>query len=244
MKQTMRTVVLACTVAAVLCGSGCVSRRKYKACQDQLKQPKSDTAAFTVTIDNDAFAQFLPMNNQFWNQAMPSKYYGGFLVQLANIKDANHFFSHVDLTTAGGNKDSLGRNDVEGLDIVCEPSPGAPISVEQARMLVPDGTPAGDVRVIHRSILPKSVSLLTIWRADDALSVTSSRSAQTGPDHGHDQFVFSSPTACEVNVWSKLSQATTTKTYAPGEVTAIRIRAVDQGSPHGGVHQPWWFTNE
>jgi hypothetical protein len=249
MKAIVRGLVAFVTIAA-LCGSGCVSRRKYRECQDELAKCKAGsatsassagTAAFTVTIDNDAFAQFLPMNNRFWGEPEPAKYYGGFLVQLASMKEASHSYSNVDLTMADGSKTSLGRTDAQWVNIVCEPMPGTPISVTLARLLIPDGQPGTVDRVVHRSILPDTVSLLTIWRAAGPISVQSSPSAAGGSDHGHDQFVFSSPTACGVEVWEKIAQNAPTTTYSPNQVKAVRIHEALESTPHGGVHQPWWF---
>jgi hypothetical protein len=240
MKAITRGLVTLFTIAA-LCGSGCVSRRKYQACKDDLAKSGGLTAAFTVTIDNDGFAQFLPMNNQFWEKPQPSKYYGGFLVQLATLKEAMHVYSNVDLTMADGTTTELGRSQAEWVNIVCEPTPGTPISVDLARLLLPDGTAAGEERVVHRSIQPDTVSLLTMWRADESISVQSGPSAASGADHGHDQFVFSSPTACGVEVWETIAQNAPTTTYAPDKVKAVRIWSKLSPTPHGGVHQPWWF---
>jgi len=248
MKKRVRIAILACAVIGVLCGSGCVSRRKYKACEDQLKQAKSGSSAatFTVTINNDGFAQFMPLNNQFWGEPKPTKYYGGFLVQLATMKKADHVYSNVDLTLADGTTRSLGRSEVGWMDIVCEASPGHPIDKRLAGLLMPDGTTAGEDHVLHRSMEKGTVSLLTMWRAADGLSAESSPSADNGPDHGHDQFVFSSPVDCGVEVWRALADSAPTVTYTPGQVKAVRVKAGGGPAPHGGVHEPWWSfgTNE
>ena len=244
MRQTIRMTVVACTIAVILCGSGCVSRRKYRASQDALKKCQDGTEAFQVIIDNDAFAQFMPMTNQFWDKfltgAKPAKYYSGFLVQLAIMKRASHVPSDVVLTMADGTTTSLKRDEAKWLNVVCEPTPGTPLPAELARLLVPDATdPATNDRLLHKSIMPASVSLLTMWRAGNPMSVQTGE-PDTASDHGHDRFVFSSPVGCTVEVWSDMNASAPKTTYATGRVTKMRVSASNAPSPHGGAHQPWW----
>ena len=219
-------------------------------------------AQFTLEIQNDSFATFQPINNQFrGSPPPPPQYRHGFLVQVGDFASALHAYTRIELHFVNNNpppKSYLrGDGPPPWIDVVCGKTTPSPITVDEAKELVPDeNDSATERRRLHYDLNYKSpITAITLWSSDDGLQARA-ETLPSGPSatHGHADYLLSSVKPCEVRVWLREKTGnpptlgawkSTPETYPsqsnPSQwVERIVIKEDGQPTPHGGVHNPPW----
>lgn len=215
-------------------------------CETELEECRSGSgdAAFQLVLELDSFGAFMPINNQVAMEAgkrkPPEDFCGGFFAQLGNFKDAVHSYQKVVFEYADSTLDSRNRLDVDWLDIICSDEPTPPITLEEAKTLLPKDDTDTD-RLLHYMLdISKPIALTTIWKGDESVQVSTTRGNGDGA-HGHDRFVFSSPSACHVRIWKELSgDPEVILADSANPVVEIHVIETTVSADHGGPHYPPW----
>lgn len=208
--------------------------------------PEPGEVEFTMEVETDSYATFLPVNNQFRIETVPDgepppppsvqdpdTFQSGFFLQVGVFPYSNHMYNQVLLLDSNSAEVSKLGAGFGWLDIVCGDDYPEVLTTRGAARLLE--------KQIHADMTTSTpVSLVTIWQGPSGISVEMGRDTEV-VDHGHDKFVFTSNDDCMIRHWSDLEAATLETSHAPGVVSKVKITQVPGPANHGGVHHPPWY---